>query len=110
MTSPVIVALISVIASGILSMVGAMLLGKLVPSGHVTAVREEAEKRILAAEARAEKYQLAYETLRRSSDLLEETVKRQHVVGDTANMLIGMIRQTAAALPSSQSTQAGGPA
>jgi hypothetical protein len=102
--SPIVVVLITVAAGGFSSLIGAILLGKLVPSSRLV----EANQRVAEAVAVSEKWKLAYETEKKSNELLEETVKRQHLVTDTANMLIGMIRQTANPPPLSSHPQVGG--
>jgi len=94
----ILATIIGIVGTGFVSLLGAIIMGKLVPVS-----------RVAAAEAEADKFQLAFETLRRSSDLLEETVKRQHAVTDTANMLISMIKQ-AAQTPLPPQPHIGGPA
>ncbi len=95
MDSAIVSALVAVLGTGVLSLVGAILLGKLVPSGHLNALREEANR-----------WKQAYEEKSRSLAILEETVRRQQMVTDTTNAVLNAIKQSTVI---GQQIQGGGP-
>ncbi len=76
--------IISVTAPGVLSLIGAIFLGKLVPSS-----------RVVEAERRAEKYKLAYEEKSAAFISLEQVVQRQAIVTETVNQVLTALKQTA---------------
>lgn len=95
---------VSVTTPAILSLIGAVLLGKLVPAGRVTEAEARAEKNLLAAE----KYQLAYEKQTEALRNLEDVVQRQSIVTEAVNQVFAALKQTAQ-IPLSPGQHQGGP-
>lgn len=95
-----LIAMLSVVGTGIVSLLGAILLGKLVPAGQVS-----------RAQAEADKWRLAYEEKSAALAKLEEVVERQQIVTETVNAVLAALKQTAQIPPSSSTqTQVGGSA
>lgn len=82
--SAVLVAIATVVGGGVVSLLGAILLGKLVPAGQVTAARSEADK-----------WRLAYEEKTAALEKLAVVVERQQVVAETVNLVLAALKQTA---------------
>lgn len=81
----VAIGLITALATGVLSLVGAILLGKLIPAGRETAARQEADK-----------WKEAYEEKSRALAILEDTVRQQRIVADTTNAVLSALKQSTA--------------
>lgn len=87
--------LIIALGSGVLSLVGAILLGKLIPAGRETAARHEADK-----------WKQAYEEKSKALTILEDTVRQQHIVAETTNAVLNALKQSTAL---GQQSQGGSP-
>lgn len=103
--SALVIAAISVIGTGVLSLVGSILLGKLVPAGQVAAKQAEID----AKAAEVDKWRLAYEEKTVALAKLEDVVERQKIVTETVNQVLAALKTTAQTPPSPQ-PQVGGSA
>lgn len=95
--SGILVAIITVVGSGMISLLGAIVMGKLVPAGQVAAARAEADK-----------WRLAYEEKTTAFDKLEAVVERQQIVTESVNLVLAALKQTAQTTLPPQ-PQVGGP-
>jgi hypothetical protein len=85
------IAVVAAIATGMVSLLGAILLGKLVPASRVT----EKDAELTAAKVETDKWRLAYEEQRRAAEKLEDVVQRQQIVTETVNQVLTALKSTA---------------
>jgi hypothetical protein len=93
--SPALIAVIAAFATGMVSLIGAILLGKLVPASRVTEATAASLAEATASRVEAEKWRLAYEEKSKALDNLETVVERQRIVTDTVNQVLAAIKSTA---------------
>lgn len=92
-------AILGAIATGVVGLLGAVLLGKLVPASRVTEAAAAAIADATAARVEAEKWRLAYEEKSKALDKLETVVERQQIVAESVNQVLTALKQTTAQTP-----------
>lgn len=90
MSNEVLVALIGLMGTALITLVGAILLGKLVPASQVTRAEKEAEA-----------WKTSYEQLRQSSDQQVRMLDRLQLSAEITDKVMQAIGHTAGALPGS---------
>lgn len=93
------IAVVAAIATGMVSLIGAILLGKLVPAGKVTEAAVASAAEATAARVEAEKWRLAYEEKSKALEKLETVVERQQIVTESVNAVLAALKQTTAQNP-----------
>jgi hypothetical protein len=93
------IAVVAAIATGMVSLIGAILLGKLVPVSRVTEAAAAAKAEAIAARVEAEKWRLAYDQKSKALGKLETVVERQQIVTESVNAVLEALKQTTAQTP-----------
>lgn len=106
--SAALIAILTVIGTGMVSLLGAILLGKLVPASRVIEATAAAIADATAARIEAEKWRLAYEEKSKALDNLETVVERQQIVAESVNQVLTALKQTTAQTPLPPPYQVGG--
>lgn len=102
--SAALIAILTVVGTGMVSLLGAILLGKLVPASRVT----EAAADAIAARLEADKWHLAYDEKSKALDKMEAVVERQQIVAESVNQVLTALKQTTAQTPLPPPYQVGG--
>jgi hypothetical protein len=89
--NPALLVFLAAAATGVVSLLGAILLGKLVPSSRVT----DKDAELTASKVETDKWRLAYEEQRRAAEKLEDVVQRQQIVTETVNQVLTALKSTA---------------